>query len=408
MLQSIVFHRVRLTKLCFKDLRFLSRTFADLPNIRGDAQQPNSPTRPAKPPDFSPVQQNGGKSSLEQQNSGPSSPVVRPPEPVLPDIRDPEGFSKKGSGTLLIAPDGTLPRISPEFRPIYLFPHIVKMRLACKLKLFQTFVISATLPICLSLMSKDLMSPSTVGIVLGVNLTAWTMLMLTGEIFRKFVGRIYLRHDDGKIVISHLNFFGGRTDTSVFVKDVIPLSESSENTDEIVWKLNLYDGRHFYMCTRAGGVLCKDGWEVVFGGGEVEDKRFSVKEEKVEEDGRGNGMAGKAENLTETESSREDLAPLSSKDKDTTYSPPLGSRKVTFLDSPSSPDPPPTFRSVNRRSLSPEARVQERLSPGEPKTEQNTPTPVRGPRQPWRSRRSRTLDPSQRLQDLGSGKSNSE
>ena len=74
-------------------------------------------------------------------------------------------------------------------------------------------------------------------------------------------------------------------------------------------------------------------------------------------------MAGKAENLTETESSREDLAPLSSKDKDTTYSPPLGSRKVTFLDSPSSPDPPPTFRSVNRRSLSPEARVQERLSP---------------------------------------------
>ena len=28
-----------------------------------------------------------------------------------------------------------------------------------------------------------------------------------------------------------------------FVQDVIPLSESSENTDEIVWKLNLYDGR---------------------------------------------------------------------------------------------------------------------------------------------------------------------
>ena len=59
MLQSIVFHRVRLTKFCFKDLHLLSRTFADLPNIRGDAQQPNSPTRPAKPPDFSPVQQNG-------------------------------------------------------------------------------------------------------------------------------------------------------------------------------------------------------------------------------------------------------------------------------------------------------------------------------------------------------------
>ena len=119
-------------------------------------------------------------------------------------------------------------------------------------------------------------------------------------------------------------------------------------------------------------------------------------------------MAGKAENLTETESSREDLAPLSSKDKDTTYSPPLGSRKVTFLDSPSSPEPPSTSRPVHRRSLSPEARVQERLSPGESKKEQNPPSPVRGPPQPWRSRKSRTLDPSQRLQDLGSGKKDSE
>ena len=59
MLKSIVFQRVRLTKLCLKDLHFLPRTFADLPNIRGDAQQPNTPSRPAKPPDFSPVQQNG-------------------------------------------------------------------------------------------------------------------------------------------------------------------------------------------------------------------------------------------------------------------------------------------------------------------------------------------------------------
>ena len=40
-----------------------------------------------------------------------------------------------------------------------------------------------------------MLSPSTVGVVVGVNLTAWTMLMLTGEIFRKFVGRIYLRYE---------------------------------------------------------------------------------------------------------------------------------------------------------------------------------------------------------------------
>ena len=45
-------------------------------------------------------------------------------------------------------------RIGPEFRPIYLFPHIVKMRMACKLKLYQTFLVSTTLPLCITLMTK--------------------------------------------------------------------------------------------------------------------------------------------------------------------------------------------------------------------------------------------------------------
>jgi len=92
---------------------------------------------------------------------------------------------------------------------------------------------------------------------------------------------MFFRHDDAKVIISHLNFFGGRADTSVFVKDIVPLSDSSESMDELVWKLNLYDGRHFYMSTRAGGVLCKDGWEVVFGR-EV-DKMSQVREEKGRE-----------------------------------------------------------------------------------------------------------------------------
>ena len=91
------------------------------------------------------------------------------------------------------------------------------------------------------------------------------------------------------------------------------------------------------------------------------------------------------------------VAPLDLKDKDTGSSPPLGSRKVTFLDSPSSPFPSTPPR-IKRRSLSPEARVQERLTP-ESETEQTVqkqPQPL-----PSSRRRVRTLDPSQRLQGLG-------
>jgi len=94
------------------------------------------------------------------------------------------------------------------------------------------------------------------------------------------------------------------------------------------------------------------------------------------------------------------VAPPDLKDKDTDSSPPLGSRKVTFLDSPPSPISATPPR-IKRRSLSPEARVQGRLTP-ESEREQAVQQDQKQP-QPWPSsrRRSRTLDPSQRLQGLG-------
>ena len=91
------------------------------------------------------------------------------------------------------------------------------------------------------------------------------------------------------------------------------------------------------------------------------------------------------------------VTPQDPKDKDT-GSPPLGSRKVTFLDSPPSPIPA-TPPQIKRRSLSPEVRVQDRLTP-KSETEQI----IQDQKQPlpWPSkRRTRTLDPSQRLQGLG-------
>ena len=102
------------------------------------------------------------------------------------------------------------------------------------------------------------------------------------------------------------------------------------------------------------------------------------------------------------------VAPPDSKDKDTGFSPPLGSRKVTFLNSPPSslPAAPPR---IKRNSLSPEARVQERLTPAESEKEQ-TVKQEQKQAQPWSSsrRRTRTLDPSQRLQGLGHMKDKSD
>jgi len=99
------------------------------------------------------------------------------------------------------------------------------------------------------------------------------------------------------------------------------------------------------------------------------------------------------------------VTPPDPKDKDTGFSPPLGSRKVTFLDSPPSPPLPAASPQIKRRSLSPESRVQERLTPPESEQEQKD----RKQAQPWPSsrRRTRALDPSQRLQNLGPSKDES-
>ena len=75
MLQSVIYRGIRLQKHYLKDLHFLSRTFADLPNIRGDGQKSKTP---AKPPDFSPAQQKGKSLLSELPNLVNSEPLRRP------------------------------------------------------------------------------------------------------------------------------------------------------------------------------------------------------------------------------------------------------------------------------------------------------------------------------------------
>jgi hypothetical protein len=126
---------------------------------------------------------------------------------------------------------------------VFAYPHIVKMRLACKMKLYQTALISVALPVSLKCLAMDYCGPSTVAALAGISFVSLSVLTIVGEVFRKFVGKIYMRHDGDRIIISHLTFFGNRAETAVFVKDVVPLSESSETEDELVWKMHLYDGR---------------------------------------------------------------------------------------------------------------------------------------------------------------------
>jgi hypothetical protein len=88
-----------------------------------------------------------------------------------------------------------------------------------------------------------------------------------GEIFRKFVGILYLSEDKTKVIISHNTFLGKRKDVTLDVENIVPLADTPETVDELVWKLQLYSGnpKSFYICTRFGGILKKKGFTEIFG-----------------------------------------------------------------------------------------------------------------------------------------------
>lgn len=93
------------------------------------------------------------------------------------------------------------------------------------------------------------------------------MLGAVGEYFRKFVGIIYLSEDKSTVIISHNTFLGHRRDREVKVENIIPLSETPENPEEISWRIVLYSGtpRSYYICTRFGGILNQEEFAEIFG-----------------------------------------------------------------------------------------------------------------------------------------------
>lgn len=226
---------------------------ADLPNIRSSPKS-KEPISSKQPSPSSP--------SINQDYE--YSPTVKEPEPVLPQIRNPDERAVQSTGTIIIAPGGVKPR-HPNFDLVFKYPHIVKLHICCRLKLYQTAFIVCMYPASLVALREDILTPSQVAAIGGLNLAAFAVLMVVGEFFRKFVGMIYLRHDHQKVIISHLTFLGSRKDESVFLKDIVPLSESPENEEEIVWKLHLYDGRSFYISSWSGGIVRSDYWEHIFG-----------------------------------------------------------------------------------------------------------------------------------------------
>jgi len=155
----------------------------------------------------------------------------------------------------------------PGFAPIFISPHIRIIQFVCRLKLYTTGVILACLPISFYLLNTDQILPSQVGFSAGFAVSTLVVLGLVGEYFRKFVGILYLSEDKTQVIISHNSFFGKRKDVRIDVEDIVPLADSPETVDDLVWKIRLYSGdpKNYYISTRFGGISSRKGFRVIFG-----------------------------------------------------------------------------------------------------------------------------------------------
>jgi len=121
-------------------------------------------------------------------------------------------------------------------------------------------------PISLGMMLSGSLSPEAVATISGACVLATLMLGAMGEITRKIVGMVYISPTKEEIIISHLTFFGGRKDVLLNTSEVMPFEESNENASSLFWKIKLYDTtQEFYICSRFGGVQCKDSFITIFG-----------------------------------------------------------------------------------------------------------------------------------------------
>jgi len=160
----------------------------------------------------------------------------------------------------------TLPDRYPGYKTVYRSPLIIAMHVACRLKLYQTALTAVLLPVSAGLLFIGGIAPASFGAVAGVSTLATVMLFLSGEIFRRTVGMIYICPEKKNVIISHLSWWGGRVDFSCEISEIIPPGQEGERMDDVYWKIRFYDSEeYFFISTRFGGILRSSDLKEIFG-----------------------------------------------------------------------------------------------------------------------------------------------
>ena len=127
-----------------------------------------------------------------------------------------------------------------DYEPIYQFRFIRTLKFLNRVKIYQTF---ASVGLAMSsLVMYEMQKVSFEGL-LAMNTAmvfAMLMLLIISRQTVRVVGRMYLRKDGSKVIISHLNFWGKRRDFEVELEKIEPVG-SVHDLNETILNLRIKD-----------------------------------------------------------------------------------------------------------------------------------------------------------------------
>ncbi|XP_078273704.1 transmembrane protein 186 [Rhinoraja longicauda] len=153
-----------------------------------------------------------------------------------------------------------------HFTAVYRFQGIRFFRAISKFKIVQTGITVALLPTVYYFYLQDLVQCSLVSYITGLSGFAIVMLYSMSYYLRHFIGMLYLNDSGTTLMVSHLTFWGNRNDFYVPVKDVVPLGDTGDATNETILQFRRYNSTEvFYFTIKFGQIIDKQKFLQVFG-----------------------------------------------------------------------------------------------------------------------------------------------
>ncbi|XP_020787170.1 transmembrane protein 186 [Boleophthalmus pectinirostris] len=149
---------------------------------------------------------------------------------------------------------------------IYRLPQIKLLRAVSRLKLLQTGITVFILPPVYYFYLQGDLSLFLVAYSTGIAGFAGVMLYTASYFFRRVVGMMYLDPSRTILKVSHLTFWGKRSDLFLPVSDVMTIADTGDATSETILRLKMYSSpKTFYFSTYYGSIVDLEGFEKVFG-----------------------------------------------------------------------------------------------------------------------------------------------